>query len=90
MNWNCTYTTERPKDDSTEAQDVTREIASSIFEWFLRVDIEPFTSAQAPEEKHDEGDNHPCVPFINMHEVIPDEARNQTAHSNDDNANDER
>ena len=45
---------------------------------------------EAPQAEHDDEYNAPRVALVAVHHVIPDEARDQAAHANDDDADDER
>ncbi len=46
-------------------------------------------SAKPPEEEHDDECHYPSITFVNVHQVIADEARYQTAEGYNDDAHHE-
>ena len=56
----------------------------------MGIDVKPGFTTEAPEEEHDEGGDCPCVALVDMYHVISDKARDEAAHANDDDADDER
>lgn len=56
----------------------------------LRVYVISSFSAKTTEEEHADQGNYPCIALVEVHHIVPNNARDEGAHANDDDSNDGR